>query len=562
MEEFKSMLHQIGLLYQKLSKRQRIVIGVSIVVVIGFLVFLALFRSGGSAASGYGVLVEDTSAGNAAAIVAKLEQNGVPYELRNERTILVPQEQVYRQRMMIASEGLIKDSRVGYEIFDIQQFGATKADEKVRQLRALQGELSRAIEALEPIQRAIINIAIPDESVFTERQVPPTAAVVLTIRNNSKLNRKQIDGIKNIVSAAVPKLTLENVRITDQNGIRLDDEELYESDLIAAQIKYKRDHEAELEQKIINTLAPFAGGIDKVVASVNIEFDFSKMQSQSEVYDPNTVVRSEQTLNEERQGRKDPVIQGVPGAVSNIGPVEGLDGPNALEYSKKNQVTTNNEVSKTITNTQKSFATITRTSAAVMIDGKYQENVDADGNIQVEYVPLTVEQLQSIENLVQRTINFNAVRGDVVTVSNLEFQRRDALVESQVKTFYERFVNPFIPPAKYIIAAILLFIFYKKVIAPFMQKMLADLAEAEEELQREAEAVEDVEDTLEKFNAARKRVEDQLGIGDGIDEDALQYDILIEKLRALVTEKSTEVAALLQTLVENDTEYSEQHKEG
>ena len=196
-----------------------------------------------------------------------------------------------------------------------------------------------------------------------------------------------------------------------------------------------------------------------------------------------------------------------------------------------------------------------------MIDGKYQESVDENGNRQVEYTPLSVEQLQSIENLVQRTINFNAARGDFVTVSNLEFQRKDALVESQVKTFYERFVNPFIPPAKYIIAAILLFIFYKKVIAPFTQKMLADLQEAEEELQREAEAVEDVEDTLEKFNAARKRVEDQLGIGDGIDEDALQYDILIEKLRALVTEKSQEVAALLQTLVENDVDYSEAHKE-
>ncbi|TQR60959.1 flagellar basal-body MS-ring/collar protein FliF [Campylobacter troglodytis] len=555
MEEFKSMLHQIGLLYQKLTKKQRIVIGVSIVAVIAFLVFLALFRGGSSTTAGYGVLVEDAGATNAAAIVAKLEQNGVPYQLRNERTILVPQDQVYRQRMMIASEGLIKDSRVGYEIFDIQQFGATKADEKIRQLRALQGELSRAIEALEPIQRAIINIAIPDETVFTERQVPPTAAVVLTIREGLRLTRKQIDGIKNIVSAAVPKLSLDNVRITDQNGIRLDDEELFESDLIAAQVKYKRDHETELEQKIINTLAPFAGGVDKVVASVNIEFDFSKMQSQSEIYDPNTVIRSEQTLNEESQGRREQSIQGVPGAVSNIGPVEGLDGPNALEYSKKNQVTTNNEISKTITNTQKSFATIIRTAAAVMIDGKYQESLDADGNPQVEYIPLTVEQLQSVENLVQRTINFNAARGDVVTVSNLEFQRKDALVESKVKTFYERFVNPFIPPAKYIIAAILLFIFYKKVIQPFMQKMLADLAESEEELQKEAEAIEDVEDTLEKFNAARKRVEDQLGIGDSIDEDALQYDILIEKLRALVSERTTEVAALLQTLVEHDADY-------
>ena len=94
MEEFKNMIHQIGLLYQKLSKRQRLVIAVSIVVVIAFLVFLALYKSSSSAGanSGYAVLVQDIGVGDSAAIVAKLEQNGIPYQLENERTILVPQE--------------------------------------------------------------------------------------------------------------------------------------------------------------------------------------------------------------------------------------------------------------------------------------------------------------------------------------------------------------------------------------------------------------------------------------------------------------------------------------
>lgn len=557
MEEFKNMIHQIGLLYQKLSKRQRLVIAVSIVVVIAFLVFLALYKSSSSAGanSGYAVLVQDIGVGDSAAIVAKLEQNGIPYQLENERTILVPQEHLYQQRMMIASEGLIKDRGTGFELFDNQQFGATSKEMDVKFQRAIEGELARTISALEPVEKAVVHIAFPKESVFTERQVPPTASVTVTLK--SKLVRKQIDGIKNIVAAAVPRLTLDNVHIIDQKGTPLDLQENYENELLKEIENFRKARVAELEDKIFKALEPYG----EVRGGVNIEVNSTRMESLIELYDPNTVIRSEQSLKEESQGRKAPVIQGVPGAVSNIGPVEGLDGPNGLEYSKKNQVTTNNEVSKTITNTQKSFATIIRTSAAVMIDGKYQESVDENGNRQVEYTPLSVEQLQSIENLVQRTINFNAARGDFVTVSNLEFQRKDALVESQVKTFYERFVNPFIPPAKYIIAAILLFIFYKKVIAPFTQKMLADLQEAEEELQREAEAVEDVEDTLEKFNAARKRVEDQLGIGDGIDEDALQYDILIEKLRALVTEKSQEVAALLQTLVENDVDYSEAHKE-
>lgn len=560
MDEFKKMLHQVGQLYQNLNKRQRIVIAASIVVVIGFLVFLALYRGGAGSGSEYAVLVEDTQPSNAAAIIAKLEQNGVPYRIENERTILVPQDQVYRQKMMVASEGLIKDSKMGWEGYDQQRFGATNEEQRIQYLRAIQTELSRTIESLEPIRRASVHIALPKESVFTERQTDPTASVVLSIKEGLKLTPKQIDGVKSIVSSAVPKLKLENVKITDQNGVPLDETQVYESDLIAAQIKYKRDHEQELEQKIINTLAPFAGGSDKVIANVNIEFDFSKVEQQSEIYDPNTVIRSEQTLNEERRGLREPSIQGVPGAVSNISPVEGLQDNTSGELSTKNQTTTNNEISKTITNTKKSFATIVRTSAAVVLDGRYETRVDENGDMRTEYIPRTQAELQNIQSLVQRTINYDAARGDEVTVSNLEFAKRDIQVENKVQNFYTRFIEPFIPPVKYIIAAILLFIFYKKIIVPFTKKMLTDVANAEEEQAKELGAIDDAEDTIEKFNAARKRVEEQLGFGDSVDEDALQYDILLEKLKVLVMDKSEEVATLLQTLVENDADYNE-HKE-
>ncbi|ANS23411.1 flagellar MS-ring protein FliF [Campylobacter jejuni subsp. jejuni] len=524
--DFKNMLHQIGQLYQNLTRKQRIVIAASIVVVVGFLVFLALFRgSGSNANNGYAVLVENVSPSSSAAIVAKLEQNNIPYKLESENKILVPQDQVYRQRMFIASEGLIKDSRVGFEAFDTQAFGATNEEQKVKYQRAIEGELARTIETLEPIRSAVVHIAFPKDSVFTERQIPPTASVVVNVREGLKLTRKQIDGIKNIVSAAVPKLTKENVKISDQSGVPLDEQEAYEDDLVRAQIKFKSDQEKALEDKIIENLAPFAGGMDKVKVSVNIDFDFSKQESQSEIYDPNPIVRSEQTLNEERTGRKDPEIQGVPGAVSNIGPVEGLDNKGQIDTYKKNQVTTNNELSKTITNTKKQFATVLRTSAAVTIDGKYQDVVDENGDVKSEYVPLTKEELAS--------------------------------VESKVKTFYNRFVEPFIPPVKYFIAAILLFIFYKKVIAPFTQKMLEDVA-AQEEMQQDPNAVlDDAEDALEKFNAARKKVEEQLGFGDNFNEDSIQYEVLLEKLRGLVSDKGEEIAALLQNLIQNDSEFGE-----
>lgn len=546
MEEFKNMIHQIGLLYQKLSKRQRLVIAVSIVVVIAFLVFLALYKSSSSAGanSGYAVLVQDIGVGDSAAIVAKLEQNGIPYQLENERTILVPQEHLYQQRMMIASEGLIKDRGTGFELFDNQQFGATSKEMDVKFQRAIEGELARTISALEPVEKAVVHIAFPKESVFTERQVPPTASVTVTLK--SKLVRKQIDGIKNIVAAAVPRLTLDNVHIIDQKGTPLDLQENYENELLKEIENFRKARVAELEDKIFKALEPYG----EVRGGVNIEVNSTRMESLIELYDPNTVIRSEQSLKEESQGRKAPVIQGVPGAVSNIGPVEGLDGPNGLEWSKKEQITTNNEVSKTTTNIKNQIATIGKVSVGILIPKKYTDSLNERDEIQRTFTNRTQAEIASIEKTVRDIIAFNPVRGDSVSVS--EYEQLPKL-ESKALTIYDKYISPLLPSIKYIIAAILLFVFYKKVIQPFMQKMLTDIAEGEEEFKPEEVSVEEAEDALEKFNKARKRVEEGLGLTDTIDEDALQYDILIEKLRALVNEKTEEVASVLQSLVESDT---------
>lgn len=546
MEEFKNMIHQIGLLYQKLSKRQRLVIAVSIVVVIAFLVFLALYKSSSSAGanSGYAVLVQDIGVGDSAAIVAKLEQNGIPYQLENERTILVPQEHLYQQRMMIASEGLIKDRGTGFELFDNQQFGATSKEMDVKFQRAIEGELARTISALEPVEKAVVHIAFPKESVFTERQVPPTASVTVTLK--SKLVRKQIDGIKNIVAAAVPRLTLDNVHIIDQKGTPLDLQENYENELLKEIENFRKARVAELEDKIFKALEPYG----EVRGGVNIEVNSTRMESLIELYDPNTVIRSEQSLKEESQGRKAPVIQGVPGAVSNIGPVEGLDGPNGLEWSKKEQITTNNEVSKTTTNIKNQIATIGKVSVGILIPKKYTDSLNERDEIQRTFTNRTQAEIASIEKTVRDIIAFNPVRGDSVSVS--EYEQLPKL-ESKALTIYDKYISPLLPSIKYIIAAILLFVFYKKVIQPFMQKMLTDIAEGEEEYKPEEVSVEEAEDALEKFNKARKRVEEGLGLTDTIDEDSLQYDILIEKLRALVNEKTEEVASVLQSLIESDT---------
>ena len=65
----------------------------------------------------------------------------------------------------------------------------------------------------------------------------------------------------------------EQVKIVSQDGVPLGEEDgEYDSDQITQQIRYKRDAEHNLEEKIINVLSPIVGGSDKVVAKVTIDF--------------------------------------------------------------------------------------------------------------------------------------------------------------------------------------------------------------------------------------------------------------------------------------------------
>ncbi len=559
--DFKALLHQISQIYQKLSLKQKIVAGSSIVLVVAFLVFLTLYKSKSDSFAGYSVLFENISPSDSALIVDQLNKDGIKYKLANEGTILVPTSDVYKERIAVATLGIPKESKIGFEIFDKQEFGATDAEQRVKFQRALEGELARTIESLSSIQKATVRIAIPKESVFTERQALPTASIVVELKPGVSLNAKQIFGIKNLVAASVTNLSTENVKIVNQDGVALGDEDgEFDSDAIAQQIRYKREFENNYEQKIVNVLAPIVGGADKVVAKVNIDFDFDKKDTKSEVYDPNNVVRSESNIEEKRQGSAPNEVGGVPGAVSNIGPVQGLDDSTLKEQYNKSSQQTNYEISKKVTNVKGQFASINRVSAAVVIDGIYKSKKDKDGKPtgEFEFTPLTKEQRESITNLIKQSIGYNQNRGDEVSLDNFEFKtHKDVSASEKMDSFMNSYVVPFLPIFKYLFAALLLYVFYKKVIVPFMQKMLEETKEEEEQVQNEFEDIEtDAEDTLEKFKAARKKVEEQLGLGGEFNEDELKYDVLLEKMRTVISERSEEIAALLQDMVKNDSDFN------
>jgi len=563
--DIKLLLNQITSLIQGLSRKQKIVALVSLFIVIGFLSFLIFFKSPSSSlGNGYSILFDNTTPSDSALIIQQLEKDGIAYKVVNEGAIAVPSSVVYKERIVISALGIPKNSKVGFEIFDKNEFGSTDFEQKIKYLRALEGELSRTIEDLKPIENASVHIAIPKESVFAAKKQDATASIVVNIQKGLRLSRNQIRGIKNLVSSSVVNLKAQNVKLVNQNGTPLGEEKgLFSSDLIKSQIQYKQEYETNLENKIINVLSPVVGGSDKVVAKVTIDFDFSQKNSVSEVYDPNSVPRSEQSVEEKKTGGSSNAVGGVPGAISNIGPVQGLKSKkNGTKY-QKSSTTTNYEISKKTVKIKNEFATIKKISTAVVVDGYYDKTKNKDGseNQKLKYIPLTKEQLVQINNIVKQTVGYDKTRGDEVSISNFKFKPLTKDGRGPItKTFMDKigsYLAPIAPILKYLIVAILLFIFYKKVILPFAKKMLEQQNEDFEDFDRTdiVEDEENAEDTLEKFKKARQRVEEQLGIGKDFNEESLKYDVLLEKLKNLADQKSEEVAGLLQGLIKNSNEF-------
>ncbi len=561
--DFKVLFSQLVVLYAKLTKQQRIIIATAIMGIVAILIFMVVYTAKSTSKNKYEVLFDSLSSADAAKVVEQLEKDGIKYELEDNNIIKVPKDVVYKQRIAIAAQGIPKDSGVGFELFDKQEFGATSFDQNIKYMRALEGELSRTINALAPIESASVSLAIPKESLFVEKAVLPTASVMITLVEGRSLSSKQIRGIKNLVASSVTKLSPANVMLVNSDGETLGDEDemAQMSELSFAQQKYKEKEEKKRQKKIIQVLSPFVGGSEKVVAQVTIEFDFSIKNSTSETFDPENIVRSEQISEEKREGGTPAEVGGVPGTVSNIGPVQGLKSNQTTEKYEKNTGTTNYEIGKTVSTTKSQFARIKRITAAVIVDGKYKAKLDENGasTDQVEYLALDDTDLQAISSLVGNSIGIDEGRGDQISVKNLQFKRKNEVVGpdgvSQALQFSETYLAPFSGLFKYIFVLLLLLILYKKVISPFAERML-EISKEEDDLAKPVLDIEDdaEEDLVEKVQAMRKKVESQLGVGEGFNEDDLKHDVLLEKVKNMAEDAPEAIAALLQALLAEEAE--------
>jgi len=505
----------------------------------------------------------------------ELEASGIEFSVvgsGDNLTLKTSKDFINIAKIKLVTSEASTSNHVGWEIFEKSSLGTTNFENKVKYLRALEGELSRSLESLSGVLRASVKIAIPKETIFTERKTEPTASAVISLKPGVFLTQKQIDGIKNFIASAVSNLKVENIRLIDQDGSLLqmssDDMDNQKS---LAQNKYKQKLEEDYEQKVVALLEPFVG-VGRVVAKVTLDLDFKKIHTQEEIYDPEGTIRSQQVdeLESNTIGDKDST-GGTAGVDNNIQEPDDAQGDGK---NRSNTVSTKNitnyEISKkVIEEKNNNYSSIRRVSAAVTFDSTVLENIENRD-----------EFLASIESVVQDTIGYDEKRGDKITVRDFKFiglktnagkevkvdeNGNPIVVDESVDTFtmIRTILKDFSEYIQYLIAAILLYVFYKKFIVNHEVVIIGDKNKDNKQADKDDNSLdtEVMNDYLSNFGEEfdsktaqgrlKAKVKSQiLNNIEGLDEEsAAKYEVLIETLDKEINNNPEEIAKMIELLL-------------
>ena len=353
---------------------------------IGFIIFFATRFSTPQMELLYGNL----SATDSREIVKQLELSGVPFKTANNNAeILVSGEKVAGARLQMAELGLPSGGSVGYELFDTQDsLGTTNFMQNVNLVRALEGELSRTIKAIEGVQNARVHLVMPQREMFTRDMQEPTASVYIKMKNG-RLSENQVTAVQHLIAAAVPKLKPSNISIVDERGTLLSRSYQNDQQMVVAQQDEAR---TKLERKLstaIVSMVESSLGPGRVRAEVRADMEFDKVVTAEESYnDEGKVPRSTVTVSEDNaQTEAEPdnvsVSNNIPDAKQNAG-----GGSKSMSTEKRTEETVNYEISKKTTNSVRENGSLKRLSVAVLVDGNYTAG-DAPGK--KTYAPLPEE---------------------------------------------------------------------------------------------------------------------------------------------------------------------------
>jgi flagellar M-ring protein FliF len=386
-------------------------------------------------------------------ITSKLDTENIPYQVDAKNQVFVKdQKTALRAKGILIRDDLIPKGTDPWAIFDVQRWTTTDFERNVNLQRAIMSQVRQQIEALDDVDKASVTLVMPDKELFQQDQKPVTASVIIFPKPGSDLttNRKKVEGVQKILKFAVEGLADENIVITDQNGLVLNDfAGLADFDRLQqtkSEQKLIQDLEGQYRAKVLKALQQIYGADRVRDLNIKIDMDMSKKNIKTEEYYPFTlkprtpgspyddsdvrasVTRSKTETTTEWQGTGfNP--EGPAGTEGQTAPAY-KDLQNMQGKMTQRSVVDNEEVNKR--NIDEVYSpTIGRVTVSVNIDGVWKWKYDDKGRLKMmpqggvdrEYVAVPPDEIKKAQALIQDSIGYNKDRGDSVTVQNIAFDR-------------------------------------------------------------------------------------------------------------------------------------------
>jgi len=470
------------------------------------LVLMLLTFTGGESEQRYLPLYMDMDLREAGEITARLQEMNQEFELGGDGSVvMVPEDARLKLRTALAAEGFPKTGLIGYEVFDEVPLGMTDFLQKVKLRQSLEGELRKTIQQLEQVDDVRLHVVIPEPSLFTDRQKPTTASIMLTLRPRMHLDRDQILGIQRLVAHSVEGLDPANITVLDNESNMLSEEEDALAALTTKQMEIQRNVETYLEERTQTTLDHILGP-DQAIIQVAVELSFDQTQETVEAYDPQTaVLRSEERTEE-----------------------------SSAEAGTKETSVANYEIDKRISRITGSVGSIQRISASLMINDRVPDPDATVDNSDPQYRMRTPEEIDDISNIVRGALGFDvAQRGDQLEVSRLVFAIQDLRFQAEQKREAEErnelITSIVINVAKGI--AIVIALLVLRAIIGAIGRGVAREEEIAMEAQRELEEEEAAEELPET-----------------------PHEIILGRIASLISERPEDAAKLIRSMLIEDAQ--------
>jgi flagellar M-ring protein FliF len=411
-------MDQIRNLINDLTIVQRISIVAAVLVAAGAIAALLHYHHEGD----FRPLYTAMAAEDAAPVVQKLKESGVEYRLTDGGSVvMVPSERLAESRLTLAAAGLPKSGRIGFELFDKTNFGATELVEHINHQRALEGELERSVLSMAEVLQARVHLTFPRESVFLDQQQPAKASVMIKLNPGAHISQKNVIAVSNLVASAVEGLNPEEVAVIDMDGTLLSRPHRVlastDGEITGQALEVRQQIERDLVAKINSTLEPLLGP-DQFRAGASVECDMTSGEQQEETYKPDESVMVSSQKSEDVNERS-ASAGGIPGTTSNLPnpPVTGRASGGTSHMTEN----VTYQSSRLIKHTRIPQGVIRRMSLSVLVGQPIHWEGSAKNRKRVVQPP-SPETMKTIREVIAGVTGFSAERGDQLIVETLPFE--------------------------------------------------------------------------------------------------------------------------------------------